>query len=106
MVVTAGLLVVTATGVVDTGVVLTMLVVRVELLAVAHGAQPSVFTLEVLDDEELEVADPEVVEEDDLDEVVVVDEDVVEEVLDEVVVVVVVVPQDAPALTENWVESE
>lgn len=100
--VAAGLLVVTGTGVVGTG---TVDVLRVELSTVFHGAQPSVFTLEVADPDELGVVDAEVVV-DGLEEVVVPDGVVVVR-LEEVAVVVALVveeledPQEAPALTEN-----
>lgn len=117
--VTAGLLVVTTTGVVDTGVVLcaagVVLVLRVELLAVAHGAQPSVFALEVPDIDELGVVETDVVrdEDEDLDELVIVDDEIVVEdlVVEETVVEEMVVeeledPHEAPALTENCVESK
>lgn len=102
--VAAGLLVVTGTGVVGAG---TVEVLRVELSTVFHGAQPSVFTLEVADPDELEVVDAEVVE-DVLEELVVPDGVVVVRLEDEEVAVVVALvveeledPQEAPALTEN-----
>lgn len=119
----AGLLVVAAAGVVETGVVLTtVLVVKLELellAALAQGNQPSVFAelgaaLEDVDDDEFEVVDTEEVEDvdvDEVDEVVEVDEvdevvevDDVVEVVEEVVVVEVEElddPQEGPALTEN-----
>lgn len=81
---------------VDTG---TVLVLRVELPTVFHGAQPSVLALEVPDADELEELETEVVE----DEVVLEDEEVVvdEMVVDEVVVEELEDPHEAPALTEN-----
>lgn len=93
LVVTAG--VVTGAGVgVEAG---TVLVLRVELLAGAHGAQPSGTVVVEADGGELEDEDTEVFEDD--------DDEVVDEVMvDEVVVVVVALdedPQEAPALTEN-----
>lgn len=108
-------LVITAGGVED-GVVTTfagvVLVLRVELLeTVFHGAQPSgTLEVELEPEAELEEVEPDVVvvtevtEDEDVE-----DEELDEDEVDEVVVDVVVEelddPQEAPALTENWVES-